>query len=194
MAADVAARRAAGEDPWPAHPLLEELQAQGARAGTVEPLPPRRPRGPVCRPVRHRWRHRSVERGLRPDRRGRWGARSRRRWSSTATHPTPATWRCCSSTAATSRSGVARAVARRPDPQRLPHDRAGGRLAPTRRTWRPRAIIDGDEVVLNGRKWWSTGVGNPDCKVGIFMGVTDPEAQRHRQPLDGRSCRSTTRA
>jgi acyl-CoA dehydrogenase len=41
------------------------------------------------------------------------------------------------------------------------------------------AVIDGDEVVLNGRKWWSTGVGNPDCKVGIFMGVTDPEASRH---------------
>jgi acyl-CoA dehydrogenase len=31
---------------------------------------------------------------------------------------------------------------------------------------------DGDEVVLNGRKWWSTGVGHPDCKVLIFMGLT----------------------
>ncbi len=43
------------------------------------------------------------------------------------------------------------------------------------------AIIDGDEVVLNGRKWWSTGVGHPDCKVGVFMGLTDPSASRHQQ-------------
>ncbi len=41
------------------------------------------------------------------------------------------------------------------------------------------ARIEGDEVVLDGRKWWSTGVGHPDCRVGIFMGVTDPDAPRH---------------
>lgn len=52
------------------------------------------------------------------------------------------------------------------------------------------ALIDGDEVVLNGRKWWSTGLGHPNCKVGIFMGLTNPEADRHRRhsmvlvPLD----------
>jgi len=40
---------------------------------------------------------------------------------------------------------------------------------------------DGDEVVLNGRKWWSTGLGHPDCKVLIFMGLTDPAADRHRR-------------
>ena len=43
------------------------------------------------------------------------------------------------------------------------------------------ATIDGDEIVLNGRKWWSTGIGHPNCKVGIFMGVTDPTAHRHQQ-------------
>ena len=43
------------------------------------------------------------------------------------------------------------------------------------------ATLDGDEVVLNGRKWWSTGAGHPDCKIGIFMGLTDPGAPRHRQ-------------
>lgn len=43
------------------------------------------------------------------------------------------------------------------------------------------AIIEGDEVVLNGRKWWSTGVGHPDCKVLIFMGLTDPDAHKHRR-------------
>lgn len=43
------------------------------------------------------------------------------------------------------------------------------------------ATIDGDQVVLNGRKWWSTGLGHPECKVLIFMGLTDPEADRHRR-------------
>ncbi|MDX1589126.1 MAG: acyl-CoA dehydrogenase family protein [Oleiphilaceae bacterium] len=43
------------------------------------------------------------------------------------------------------------------------------------------AEIEGDEVVLNGRKWWSTGIGHPDCKVIIFMGRTDPNAHRHQQ-------------
>ncbi len=43
------------------------------------------------------------------------------------------------------------------------------------------ATIEGDEIVLNGRKWWSTGIGHPNCKVGIFMGVTDPNAHRHQQ-------------
>jgi len=49
---------------------------------------------------------------------------------------------------------------------------------------------DGDEYVINGRKWWSTGAGDPRCKISIFMGKTDPEAKRHEQqsmilvPLD----------
>ncbi|MCA6062058.1 acyl-CoA dehydrogenase family protein [Thalassolituus marinus] len=43
------------------------------------------------------------------------------------------------------------------------------------------AIVEGDEVVLNGRKWWSTGIGHPNCKVGIFMGLTNPDAPRHQQ-------------
>ncbi|MGW1344821.1 acyl-CoA dehydrogenase family protein [Kribbella sp. NPDC002412] len=41
------------------------------------------------------------------------------------------------------------------------------------------AILDGDDVVINGRKWWSTGVGHPDCELLIFMGRTDPEAERY---------------
>jgi alkylation response protein AidB-like acyl-CoA dehydrogenase len=41
------------------------------------------------------------------------------------------------------------------------------------------AVVEGDEVVLNGRKWWSTGIGHPDCRVLIFMGLTNPEANRH---------------
>ena len=42
-------------------------------------------------------------------------------------------------------------------------------------------VVDGDEVVVNGRKWWSTGVGHPDCRIFVFMGVTDPDADRHHR-------------
>ncbi len=44
---------------------------------------------------------------------------------------------------------------------------------------RATAVVRGDRVVLNGRKWWSTGLGHPDCRVLIFMGLTDPEAPKH---------------
>jgi acyl-CoA dehydrogenase len=40
---------------------------------------------------------------------------------------------------------------------------------------------DGDEYVINGRKWWSSGASSPRCKVGIFMGVTDPDESPYRQ-------------
>ena len=40
---------------------------------------------------------------------------------------------------------------------------------------------DGDEYVINGRKWWSSGLGDPRCKVAIVMGKTNPDAQRHAQ-------------
>ncbi|WP_350279992.1 acyl-CoA dehydrogenase family protein [Kribbella sp. HUAS MG21] len=46
---------------------------------------------------------------------------------------------------------------------------------------RATAVLDGDEVVLNGRKWWSTGVGHPDCELLIFMGLTEPEAHRYER-------------
>ena len=40
---------------------------------------------------------------------------------------------------------------------------------------------DGDEYVINGRKWWSSGVGDPRCKIAIFMGKTDPTGPVHAQ-------------
>ncbi|MGW4336433.1 acyl-CoA dehydrogenase family protein [Rhodococcus koreensis] len=40
---------------------------------------------------------------------------------------------------------------------------------------------DGDEYVINGRKWWITGAMNPNAKIFIVMGKTDPDADRHRQ-------------
>ena len=51
-------------------------------------------------------------------------------------------------------------------------------------------VRQGDEYVINGRKWWSSGVGDPRCKIAIVMGKTDPSAPRHAQqsqvlvPLD----------
>jgi acyl-CoA dehydrogenase len=51
-------------------------------------------------------------------------------------------------------------------------------------------VRDGDGYILNGRKWWTTGAGDPRCKIAIFMGKTDPAAPRHQQqsmilvPLD----------
>jgi len=46
---------------------------------------------------------------------------------------------------------------------------------------RATARLDGDEVVINGRKWWSTGIGHPDCRFVIFMGLTDETAPKHAQ-------------
>jgi acyl-CoA dehydrogenase len=42
-------------------------------------------------------------------------------------------------------------------------------------------VKDGDHYLINGRKWWSSGGGDPRCKISIFMGKTDPTAQRHKQ-------------
>ncbi|GAA2583910.1 acyl-CoA dehydrogenase family protein [Dactylosporangium fulvum] len=42
-------------------------------------------------------------------------------------------------------------------------------------------VRDGDEYVINGRKWWSSGAMNPNCALLIVMGKTDPAAERHRQ-------------
>jgi acyl-CoA dehydrogenase len=44
-----------------------------------------------------------------------------------------------------------------------------------------RIVRDGDHYVINGRKWWSSGAGDPRCKIFIFMGKTDPSAPKHRQ-------------
>ncbi|GGP38349.1 acyl-CoA dehydrogenase family protein [Shewanella saliphila] len=51
-------------------------------------------------------------------------------------------------------------------------------------------IEDGDDVIVNGRKWWSTGLGHPNCKVMIFMGLSHLDAAKHQRhsmvlvPLD----------
>ncbi|MDZ7783810.1 MAG: acyl-CoA dehydrogenase family protein [Halioglobus sp.] len=55
---------------------------------------------------------------------------------------------------------------------------------------RASATLEGDEVVISGQKWWTSGIGDPRCRFMIFMGVTDADAERHRRhsmvlvPLD----------
>ncbi|WP_071872701.1 acyl-CoA dehydrogenase [Atopomonas hussainii] len=44
-----------------------------------------------------------------------------------------------------------------------------------------RAVREGDEWVINGRKWWTSGANDPRCKIMIFMGLTNPDAPRHQQ-------------
>lgn len=49
---------------------------------------------------------------------------------------------------------------------------------------------DGDDLIVDGRKWWTTGIGHPDAKVAIFMGLSDPDAEPYKRhsmvlvPLD----------
>src|SRR5438128_7183535 len=42
-------------------------------------------------------------------------------------------------------------------------------------------VRNGDEYVINGHKWWTSGAGDPRCKIAIFMGKTDPGAPLHKQ-------------
>ena len=44
-----------------------------------------------------------------------------------------------------------------------------------------RIVRDGDDYVINGRKWWSSGILDPRCTIAIVMGITDPDAPRHRR-------------
>lgn len=42
-------------------------------------------------------------------------------------------------------------------------------------------VRDGNEYILNGRKWWTSGAGDPRCKIAIFMGKNNPDAPRYEQ-------------
>ena len=43
------------------------------------------------------------------------------------------------------------------------------------------AVLDEDEYVINGEKWWTSGAGDPRCKIIIFMAVTNPDAAKHQR-------------
>jgi acyl-CoA dehydrogenase len=55
-----------------------------------------------------------------------------------------------------------------------------------------RIVRDGTQYIINGRKWWTSGAGDPRCKIAIFMGKTDPSAPPYKQqsmilvPMDAR--------
>ena len=105
-----------------------------------------------------------------------WAARPSRPRPSTAPRPTPATWRCWCATAPRRRSSEwLDAAARGRDPLRLRDDRARRSPRPTRPTSSASIVRDGDDYVINGRKWWTSGAGDPRCKILIFMGKTDPQ-------------------
>lgn len=53
------------------------------------------------------------------------------------------------------------------------------------------AVVHGDEVVVNGRKWWSTGVGHPDCRIAVFMGLRDTPENLEADPGIDRHHRHT---
>ena len=78
-----------------------------------------------------------------------------------------------------------RAAAGRRDPLGLRDDRAGRRLLATRRNIATRIERDGDEYVINGRKWWTTGAADPRCQILIVMGKTDPDAPTPPAAVDG---------
>jgi acyl-CoA dehydrogenase len=46
---------------------------------------------------------------------------------------------------------------------------------------RSRIERDGDHYIINGRKWWISGAGDPRCKIAIFMGLTNPEGPSHKR-------------
>ena len=144
-------------DPWVVLPVIEELKAKAKSRGLVEPVPAADQR----LPARAR-RPRPVQRRVRAARRADGRARSSPPKCSTATPPTPATWRCCW------RYGSDEQKERwltplldGDDPLGVLHDRAGRRLL-GRHQHAGHRDVDGDEVVLNGRKWWTTGVGHPE--------------------------------
>ena len=43
------------------------------------------------------------------------------------------------------------------------------------------AVLDGDEYVINGEKWWTSGAGDPRCKILVFMAVTNPDSAKHQR-------------
>jgi acyl-CoA dehydrogenase len=178
--ADVAARRSRGEDPWPPHPVIEELKAQARAEGLWNLFLPAGhgddyaarfgtdggtgltnvDYAPVAEQMGRSLLAPLVMNCNAPDTGNmevilKYGsAEQREQWLEPLL------------------DGRIRSAFLMTEPDVASSDAT---------TMQATAVVDGDQIVLNGRKWWSTGVGHPDCRVGIFMGLTDPMAHRYAQ-------------
>ena len=152
----------------------------GSLARAVEPVPARpRPRtGALATSSTRRW-PRS------------WAARASPRRRATAPRRTPATWRCCTSSARPSRRSewlgpLLAARSARASAMTEPDAASSDATNISMRIERD----NGDDYVLNGRKWWTTGALHPNARILIVMGKTDPDAHAYQQqsmilvPLD----------
>jgi acyl-CoA dehydrogenase len=180
ISADIQSRRDRGEDPWPPHPLIAELQAESRADGLWNLfLPEGHDRGyaarygtdggaglsnidyaPVAEEMGHSQLAPLVFNCNAPDSGNmevllKYGSQEQRdRWLDPLL------------------DGRIRSAFLMTEPEVASSDATN--MAAT-------AVVEGDEVVINGRKWWSTGVGHPDCEIYVFMGLTDPGADRHHR-------------
>jgi acyl-CoA dehydrogenase len=134
---DIAQRRARGEDAWPPHPVMAQLQSQARAEGLWNLFLPAGHEGPYAQ---------------------RYGTAGGRGLSNSEY------------AVVAEQTGRIRSAFLMTEP---------GVASSDATTMQATAILDGEDIVLNGRKWWSTGAGHPDCRVGVFMGLTDPSADRH---------------
>ena len=160
------------DDRWGTLPVIEELKAEARRRAVVEPVPPAdariRRRADEPRSTR-RWRRSPGETH---------GSRPRR---STARRRTPGNMELLSLFGTDEQKerwleplleGEIRSAFSMTEPEVASSDATN--IA-------TRIERDGDDYVINGRKWWTSGAMSPRCKLLIVMGVTDPEATRHRR-------------
>jgi acyl-CoA dehydrogenase len=150
--------------------VMEDLKEKAKAHGLVEPVPA----------AFRTWR-RSHQSRIRAACARSWGARTSRPRPSIARRRTPATWKCWPATRRPSSSSNGSSRCSRADPLRFCDDRAGCRLERCHQHQSAIVVRDGDSYVINGRKWWTSGAGDPRCEILIFMGKTNPEAGAHSQ-------------
>ena len=166
---DLAAAREAGTQ-WTPLPVIEELKTRARAAGALEPVPPDGARRRVRRPLRHR--------------RGRGPHQRRLRTARRADGPSafaPLVFNC--NAPDTGNMEVLLRYGTQAQRDEWLEPLLDGRIRSAFTMTEPgvassdatnmeaTAVVDGDEVVVNGRKWWSTGVGHPDCRIFVFMGL-----------------------